>query len=65
MLAAAANIVFIVVLVAAVTITVVSVPVAVIALVFMLRPPLVLLSHWLVVACCLPLLLASLPLIPL
>jgi hypothetical protein len=55
MLAAAANIivvVVVVVVVAAVTITIGVIPIAVVALAFILRHPLVLSLHWLVVACC-------------
>jgi hypothetical protein len=65
MLAATDSIVVIVFVVAAVTIAVVIIPVAVIALAFVLRHPLIFSLHWLVVACCLPLLLPSLPRIPL
>ncbi len=54
MLAATANIVAVVLVVASVTIAVVIVPIAVIALAFMLHHPLVLLLRRLVVSCCFP-----------
>ncbi len=44
--------VFVIIVVSAVIIANVIVPVAAIALAFVLRRPLILLSHWLVVACC-------------
>jgi hypothetical protein len=66
MLATAANVVVIVVVVvSAVTVAVVIVPAAVIVLAFVLRRSLVHLLHQLVVACWLPLLLASFPRVPL
>ncbi len=52
MLAAAADIVVVLVTVATVTVAIVIVPIAVVALVFELRCPLVLLSRQLVVASC-------------
>ncbi len=52
MLAAAANIVVVIIVVGAVIIANVIIPVAVVTLAFVLRCPLVLSSHWLVVACC-------------
>ncbi len=52
MLATPSNVVVVVVVVAAVIITVDIVPIAVVAMVFMLRSPLVLLPRRLDVACC-------------
>ncbi len=66
MLAATANVVVIIVVVAAVNVAIVIVSIAVVALAFVLHRPLILLSCRLVVACgCLLLLLASLPHVPL
>jgi hypothetical protein len=65
MLAVTADVVVVVIVVTNVTIAIVIVPVAVVALAFVLRRPLVLSSHQQVVACCLPLSLASLPCVPL
>jgi hypothetical protein len=52
MLAAATNVVVVVIVVGTVIATIVIIPVAVVALAFVLRCPLVLLLHRLVVACC-------------
>jgi hypothetical protein len=52
MLAAAADVVVIIIFVGTVIVAIVIVPVAVIALAFVLRRPLVLSLHRLVVACC-------------
>ncbi len=52
MLAAAADVVVIVIIVGTIIVAVVIIPIAVIALAFVLRCPLVLLSRQLVVACC-------------
>jgi hypothetical protein len=65
MLVAAADTVVVVIIFAAITVDVIIIPVAVIALAFILHHPLVLSSCRLVVASCLPLLLASLPHFPL
>jgi hypothetical protein len=65
MLAPAADIVFIIVAVAAVTVAAVTVAITVVALAFVLLCHVILLLRWLVVASCLPLLLASLPRVPL
>jgi hypothetical protein len=63
MLTAAADVVVVVIVVAAVTFVIV--PVAIIALAFVLRCPLFLSLCRLLFACCLPLLMASLRRIPL